>query len=121
MAKKKPHAGWFKKGYDPRRYNKGAVTCEPAKEIRQLLKEKKKLDGKDITAMQAIIMRAIRDAVAGDDRARLWLFDRGFGKAKDIIELLDKKENPLANELRNLREMIKEMVEEEGGNDDTQN
>lgn len=95
--------GYFRKGYDPRRYTGGRKPIIPAKEIRELL-NKEIEDGERETAMQAIIRRAIDDAIAGDAQARKWLFDRAYGKVPEIIELdTDFCENAIAKELRLLR------------------
>jgi stage V sporulation protein SpoVS len=45
----------------------------------------KKTPGSRKTHLQLIIAKAIEQAVDGDDRARSWLSDRGYGKAVQPI------------------------------------
>ena len=75
----------FKKG-DPNINRKGRLkgAFQPSDLIKRMMEEKDPATGKQ--RAQAVIETAFRDAIAGDDKARAWLFDRGYGKALERIE-----------------------------------
>ncbi|MGL4404709.1 MAG: DUF5681 domain-containing protein, partial [Notoacmeibacter sp.] len=55
--------------------------------IQAALEQEKEVGGKYYRAIDAIVITAIADAVKGDDRARRFLFDYGFGKPRQVIDL----------------------------------
>ena len=74
----------FKKGHDPRRNLKGAPKLPNLEELMaEVLDEQK--DGK--TAAQQILAKLVAKAIKGDIRAAEVLFDRGYGRAKQAIDL----------------------------------
>lgn len=76
----------FEAGSDPRRNTKGRSSTKLAlirKRIRVLLETESEItNGRTINAIDRIIEKAIQLALRGDDKARRWLFEQGFGKAK---------------------------------------
>ena len=74
----------FKKGHNERRNMKGAPKLPNLEELMaEVLDEQK--DGK--TAAQQILAKLVAKAIKGDIRAAEVLFDRGYGRAKQAIDL----------------------------------
>jgi hypothetical protein len=80
------HPGQFKKGHDPRRnmYGRPKLGLTLSDMVRDALAEA--LDG-DYKKRDALIDIAIERAQNGEYHYLSWLFDRGYGKTPEIIEL----------------------------------
>lgn len=98
MAKKNPIENLkpFKKGVDPRRNLKGRPPKLP--ELDKLLAEVLGEDKDGITAAEAMIKAMRRKAMNGDVRAFEVLFNRAFGKVKEVVEHTGKDGEPIKTE-----------------------
>jgi hypothetical protein len=74
----------FQKGKDTRRNTKGAPKKLPA--LDELIADVLGEENNGIEAAKAILLVQRNKAIKGDLRAAEWLFDRGYGRAKQEIK-----------------------------------
>ncbi len=83
----------FKKGHDSRRNMKGAPPKLP--DLNEIIATILGDDKKGKTALEEILAALLAKASKGDIRAAELLLDRGYGKAKQTVEVGGKDGSPI--------------------------
>lgn len=92
----------MKGGYRKGAGRKKGYAAFEAEKARELIAEQLSVE------LEPIIKKAIKQARAGDKHARAWLFERAYGKPKEIVDMSVNNPIPILTNLQ--KEMIAKRI-----------